>query len=178
MAGIPLRAAGKLFSRGERTAMLFAGGERHLTLRLGFVLQGTEDILLPDSLLDDWGHEISTVDLYQWIRDNGPHFPRAEVFGFDLLGLSQQCFIRELDLTAKFACYVYEGAKAPIKSGLPLTDIILSVSESGPSCQVEAPATIAFPLSAASIVWWSVDPTSPEGLDKLIFNLLANDLPA
>ncbi len=147
-----------MFSDGDRAAFLLATGGRQRTLRLGFVLQGTGDILFPETLLDDWGHEIGGVELYSWVRANAWQFPRAELFGLDPNGRPQQYFLRELDLTAGYVCWVSENSSASgLRDGVRLTEILVPDAAAGHRKRNKAPARIPFPLREADVDWWTVD---------------------
>lgn len=164
MAGVLFRATGKLFSGGDRAALLFSPSGEQLVLRLGFVLRGSEAILFPESLLDDWGHEITSLELYTWTKNYGPHFPRAELFGFDTSGGPQQCFVRDLDLTSRYACFVYQGADTAFENGVRLSVLLLSEPGIDPPKRLEKPAKLTFPLREAAVEWWSVDPADAKPL--------------
>jgi len=157
MSAIALQVHGNLFSHGEHTALVYRPGEKHHVIRLGFILRGSEEVLFPESLLDDWGHEINTLELYEWVRENGPHFPRAEIFGFDSTGRPAQCFIREVDLMAGYACYVFGSTAAPLAKGVRLDAILLPKPDIDQPRRLAAPPEIDEPLSQASVEWWVTD---------------------
>ncbi|MGD2078864.1 MAG: hypothetical protein PVH18_10800 [Chloroflexota bacterium] len=159
MSGIPFSTVGKLFTKNEQAALLLTPEGRRYTLRLGLVVRGAEEIVLPEILLDDWGHQIGGLALYQWVEQNAPHFPRAELFGFDLRGQDRQYFIRDLDLTAKYACYLYEAPSSAIADGTQLTSILLPVAHPGQRARTEPPADVSFPLANADLRWWLVQET-------------------
>jgi hypothetical protein len=165
MSGLVLWEEGSLFSSGEHSAFLLRPGGTRYALRLGFILRGSEEVLFPDSLLDDWGHELTAPALYEWVRDNGHHFPRAEIFGIRLGGRPGQCFIRELDLMAGCACFAYEADSAPLASGTRLTAILTSKVGSDRPQRVPAPLGLGGLLAMAAVSWWSVDPATTAGLD-------------
>jgi len=162
MTGIRFRTTGKLNRTGEGMTLLLTQEGKQYILRLAFVLRGTEERILPESLLDDWGHEISGFELYKWVKENATHFPRAELFGRDIDGRPQQCFIRELDLTAGFTLYAYEGDDAPLSSGERIHAILLFGEET--ERQLTAPPErISFPLREAAVEWRLVKSVEPEG---------------
>jgi hypothetical protein len=169
MSGFVLWVEGTLFSRDEQAALMLRPGETQYALRLGFILRGSEEVILPESLLDDWGHELAAPALYEWVRENGLHFPRAEIFGFELNGRPGQCFVREVDLMAGYACFAFESEDAPLASGIRLNAILIPRADSGPPRRLPAPAEISAPLSMAAAEWWSVDPaaTGQPDLDYL-----------
>ena len=157
MPAITLMVEGTLFAQDERAAFVWRPGARRYFMRLGFILRGSEVVLFPESLLDDWGHEIASVELYDWVSNNGLDFPRAEIFGYDLTGLPAQCFVREVDLMAGYACYFFESAGAAMTSGVCANAILLPEPGSGRPQRVPVPAGIDAPLAEASVEWWVVD---------------------
>lgn len=165
MSGFVLSVEGRLFSRDEQSALMLWPGDNQYALRLGFILRGTEEVIVPESLLDDWGHELTIPALYDWVRENGLHFPRAEIFGFDLNGRPGQCFVREVDLMAGYACYAFDSADAPLLLGMRLNAILIPKADSDRPRRLLAPVGISAPLSMAAVEWWSVDPAAVEQLD-------------
>lgn len=165
MTGFVLWEEGSLFSSNENSALLLRAGDAWHALRLGFILRGSEDVLFPESLLDDWGHELGAPALYDWVNDNGIHFPRAEIFGTDLTGRPGQCFVRELDLVAGCACFAYEADDAPLASGTRLTAILIPRAGTGIPDRLAAPVNVTGPLAMAAVSWWSVDPAAAGHLD-------------
>jgi len=157
MNGIRLKTLGKLESKGERAALLISQNGKTYILRLAYVLRGTDARFFPESVLDDWGHEISGSELYQWVRENEVYFPRAELFGHDIKGKPRQCFLRELDLAAGLPLYVFEEASAPLNSGLQVHAILLVDKESSQRQLSVAPARISYPLRGATVEWWLVN---------------------
>ena len=95
---------GKLFGEkmgsNGRSALLLtdlkpeAESDESLILRFAFVVMGTDAPLFPSFLIDDWGGEVRGLSIYNWVRENGNQFPRAEIFGFDRQGNSVQFFVR------------------------------------------------------------------------------------
>lgn len=157
MPGVAFKVTGAILFDGERADLLLRQDGREYTLRLGFVLRGTEEPFLPESLLDDWGHEIKGADLYRWVKENASHFPRAELFGHDLRGRPQQCFIREVEVTARYACFLFDSPNTPLQDGLRIGGILLPADVSGRQKYGEPPAKIPFPLREADVEWWAVD---------------------
>ena len=158
MPGISFRVTGKLFSDGERAALLLTDGGRRFNLRLGLVLHGSEEHFLPETLLDDWGHEIGGAELYHWVKENGPHFPRAELFGQDPSGQPQQCFVRDLDPTAKYICYIIHHDTGAVDHAIRIDAIILPIENTSQRRLNLVPAHIPFPMRQADVVWWALDP--------------------
>lgn len=131
-----------------------------LYLRYALVVMGPEDHVFPALLLDDWGNEVRGLAIYQFVRDHGDDFPRAEVFGFDPDGSETQLFLRSLELHMRWPCYVYNSADAPLAEGLRLHAILLpteGVTAPQPIHRPEA-EQIERPLRGAQVQWWQVPP--------------------
>lgn len=158
MVGIPFKISGTMYSSAGRAAFLLSQEGRQYTLRLGYVLRGTGETLLPETLLDDWGHEVAGAELYHWVGQNAAQFPRAELFGLDIGGRPWQCFLREVDLTASYPCFVFEDpSKAALTSSVQITDILVPATGVGHQTQQPPPGNIPFPLRRADATWWLVD---------------------
>ena len=140
---------------GERAALLLDPAADILFLRFAFVERSYEQTIFPESVLDDWGHEIASLALYQWVFENGDRFPRAEVFGFAPDGGDRQCFVRELDLTRGLACYAYVRSDLPLVEGSLVEAVLVFDSQSDVPRQISRPANVAAPLSRAKVAWWS-----------------------
>ena len=150
-----------------RTALLLKDGRPAvetadvLYLRYAFVTQGVESHILPAFVLDDWGKEIKWLELYEWVREYGDQFPRAEVFGFDLSGKTTQVFLRELDLVSKLPCYAYPAKETPLAAGSLVEAILLP--DPGVTTVEKAkrpPATeVGQPLRSARVSWWRATPS-------------------
>jgi hypothetical protein len=127
-------------------------------LRYAFVTLGPEDHILPAFLLDDWGNETKSLNLYAWVEKNGLYFPRAEIFGFTPSGAKTQIFLRELDLIMKYRCYGYPTAETPLAEGRLIETIYLpdkTVTEPTPS---KRPSDAPRLLSKAAVRWLKIPP--------------------
>ena len=129
-----------------------------ISLRFAFVARGPGggDHIFPSFILDDWGREIRSLKLYDWVRENGQRFPRAEIFGFERDGRETQCFLRELELYARLPCYAYRTADQPITGGLLLKGILLPNDSVQTPLRIDTPAGIERPLRAARVTWWQI----------------------
>lgn len=130
-----------------------------LMIRFAFVLMGTEAHLFPSFLIDDWGGEVRGHALYEWVRENGNQFPRAEIFGFDRQGASAQYFVRELELYAKLPAYVFLDKETPLAEGKLLNAILLPDESVGGAEKIKRPSHLKRPLTSARVSWWQVPPT-------------------
>ena len=132
-----------------------------LYLRYAFVTQGAESHILPAFLLDDWGKEIKTLELYGWVREYGDQFPRAELFGFNLSGKATQYFLRELELVSKLPCYAYPTKETPLAGGalveaILLPDIGVTTAQ---KTKRPPPMVVGQPLRSARVSWWRANPS-------------------
>ncbi|WP_420632048.1 hypothetical protein [Candidatus Leptofilum sp.] len=164
------RVSGRLLweneaKRNGRTALLLTNPKPDrdaanlLYLRFAFVLMGTEAPLFPSFLIDDWGGEVRGTAVYQWIKENGNQFPRAEIFGFDQQGTEAQYFVRELELYAKLPCLAYPNRQMPLAEGTPIHAILLPDGSVAEPVKIKRPSELKRPLSAARVPWWQVPPT-------------------
>lgn len=133
-----------------------------ITLRYAFVTRGPGggDHIFPAFILDDWGREIRSLKLYQWVRANGEQFPRAEIFGYEQDGRETQCFLRELEHYARLPCYAYRSEEKAIPSGHLIQAILLPDSTAKEPQKITRPADLQPPLRSARITWWRVPPDS------------------
>lgn len=161
---------GKLFQANGRSALLLLDPEPteetavSLTLRYAVVVMGPEDHVFPGILLDDWGHEIHGLAIYDFVRDQGDQFPRAEIFGFDPDGSETQLFLRSLELYQRWPCYVYPSPATPLAEGVPLHAVLLptvGVTRPEPLAKPD-PERVKRPLRGARVRWWQVPPDTTD----------------
>lgn len=156
---ISQRVSGVLLSDGQRTALRLADDDAATVfLTYALLTQGTEVHILPSSLLDDWGNEIKTLRLYRWIRENGLHFPRAELFGAGADGRPVQYFVRDLELFARYPAYATTDKSLPIDQWVPLEAVLIPDATAGTPQDATPPDSIPFPLREARLSWWRVAP--------------------
>jgi hypothetical protein len=155
---------GRLYRQNQRALLLLAEAAPAVQLRCAFVELYGEGQILPALLLDDWGKEIKTIALYEWAREYGLQFPRAEMFGFDPQGCSVQYFLRDLELFSKYPSYVYPEASTPISDGVLLEAVALPGSAPEPQ-RIKRPSVIGGLLAYARVSWWSVRPDSLAEVD-------------
>ncbi|MBK7897262.1 MAG: hypothetical protein IPJ90_20720 [Anaerolineaceae bacterium] len=164
------RVSGRLLGengakRNGRTALFLtnpkpdADADDLLFLRFAFVIMGTEAPLFPSFLIDDWGGEVRGTAVYQWVKENGNQFPRAEIFGFDGQGNAVQRFVRELELFARLPCTAYPTRETPLTDGTPVHAILLPDASVTEPVKIKRPSDLKRPLSAARVTWWQVPPT-------------------
>lgn len=154
---------GTLFAEKGRATLFLADMEpssesdRSIYLCLAYPLQGTEEPILPVLVLDDWGSEIRGLGLYEWIREFGEQFPRAELFGYDLQGKERQCFLRELELHGRMPCYAYRAKDLPVSQGVLIESVFLADISAPIPRRLPHPAPVGRPLRWARVSWWAVD---------------------
>ncbi len=134
-------------------------------LTYALVTMGKEEHILPGLVLDDWGNEFKSLELYGWIRENGDRFPRAEVFGTDVEGEDVQLFVRVLELHATYPTYVdYEGSEGPER----VHAFVLPGDPGQEPQRIAVPEQVDLPMRDARVIWWRADPTQLGSLDALM----------
>ena len=165
MRAIKQHVHGTLLVEGGNCALLLEDAEptseaaNSLYLRFALVTLGAERPILPASILDDWGGEIRGLELYEWLREFGDQFPRAELFGFDLKGRETQFFLRELELVGRLLCYAYPAQNAPLIDGAPVGTILIPDPSVSDPRRIKRPPKIRRPLRSAKVTWWLVNPS-------------------
>lgn len=150
------KVRGELISSNGRWALLLDDTAENLFLNFAYPVLESTEMILPELILDDWGKEIASLKLYEWIRENGLHFPRAEIFGFDPNGNPQQYFLRELDLMSRYACFAFRDRKSRPETGMLIeAALILSDNVSDPK-EMVIPSEIKQPLRHIRVGWWQV----------------------
>ena len=158
MAGLRKRIRGRIYNIDEKALLLVDEAVASCYLAFALLDRGTEQEIFPESLLDDWGHEIKSLALYEWIQENGIHFPRAEVFGYDRCGNSTQCFLRDLDPLTKYPCYAFEERRQAIIEGVQVVAVGLFDDNTERPVRTKRPPGTESPLNNAKIQWWLIGP--------------------
>ena len=181
MRAVGQRVAGELQKQGDRTALILNAlkpgkeAENLIMLRFAFIIRGPGDgaHIFPALILDDWGREIRSLQLYSWVRENGERFPRAEIFGFEQDGRETQCFLREIELYAHYPCYAFDQQEHSVAEG-HLVEAILLPDESIKSPEKGSkPKEVQGPLRSARVTWWRV-PSSDAVIDLSQLDLRAD----
>ncbi|MBE2222754.1 MAG: hypothetical protein IAF02_14510 [Anaerolineae bacterium] len=167
---------GKLIRENGRSALLLLNAEPEtktavsLYLRYAVVVRGPDDPVLPAILLDDWGKEIRGLKIYEFLREYGDQFPRAEIFGFDIDGSETQLFVRSLELYGRLPAYAYPNVETPLADGVLLDAILLPDAETTECVRVENAEEMGVkrPLRSARVSWWKV----PTGTTTFDFSLI------
>ncbi len=129
----------------------------HVYLAYALVTQGPGHHVLPSVLLDDWGNELERLRLFDWIKENGLRFPRAELFGKSPSGKSVQYFLRDLELFGQYPVYVFAADDAPDSSGTLLQTIVVADDESD-SPETLPPDWVGGRLRSAQVEWRRAEP--------------------
>ena len=165
MKAVKQGVQGELFEVNGRFALLLHHAQPEpktqqlIYLRFAFITLGVEEHIFPAFLLDDWGNEIKSLELYNWVDEFAPQFPRAELFGFDEAGQETQLFLRELELYSKRPCYAYPAANTAIGDGLLIEAILLPDATVTEPVKIKRPSWVLPPLRRARVQWWQVPPT-------------------
>ena len=147
--------------KGEAHALLLDENAPQQHLRLALITRGAERHIFPALALDDWGREKKGPGLHRWLYEQGPRFPRAELFGYDAHGDETQTFLRDLELSFRFPCYLFTQEGEPIPSGVRLQAIFLSGDYTSVAPrETEPPPHLPFPLRRAAVQWRLVGPAS------------------
>lgn len=158
MTDLRITISGNYFKNIDSSILLLEDSGKLYYLAFALPIWGGEQLLFPESLLDDWGHEINSLSLYGWLQKNGPDFPRAEIFGYDQSGKTMQAFMRDVDFMSNYPCYILESRKDPVEAGNLVTDIVV------PSVGISKPVLVngvdffSLPMSKAQVRWWQADP--------------------
>lgn len=174
MRAVRQRVVGELLSQEKKNALILRQlkpapeADNVIILRYALVTRGRGDHIFPAFVLDDWGQEKRSLKLFQWIRENGDHFPRAEIFGFEADGRDTQAFLREMELQARYPCYAYPTDETAVNEGRRLSAVLLPDSSVNELVRIKTPPDLALPLSAARVTWWQI----PEGKTDIDLNLL------
>ncbi len=154
---VPLQiVSGRTIIEDDR-ALLFLNDTQKVYLRFALVELNSGAHVFPESILDDWGKEIRNTQIYHWLGENGIYFPRAELFGYGPDDMPVQRFIRELDLTRRFPCYVYLNRSDPLSKGIKISDGVMATSGLPNPKMISTPANLGQLLKDAAIRWWLAD---------------------
>jgi hypothetical protein len=150
------RFCGRIHKVDEKAMLLLDETFTYCYLAFALLERGIDREIFPESLLDDWGHEIKSVALYDWIQENGIHFPRAEIFGYDRAGNNIQCFLRDIDPLSKYPCYYFEEPQQAIAEGVQVVSIGLPDNDAYQPVRTKRPLGTKSPLNNAKVHWWRV----------------------
>lgn len=164
MRAVAQRVAGQLLEKEDKVGLILRDSKPTAdapdvhVLRYAFIVRGpdTGDHIFPALILDDWGREIRSLNLYRWVRENGDRFPRAEIFGLERDGRETQCFVRELELYARLPCYVFANVESSIASGSRVAAVFLPDDSVEKPRRIKEPKDIEQPLRRAMVTWWKI----------------------
>ncbi len=154
MAALAQSVHGELLSSSKSGALVMDPSHSKVLLRYALPQLGSDELVFPEIVLDDWGHERKELPLYRWIYENGYQFPRAELFGYDINGHEQQYFLRELDLQSKYPCFGFAENDTPLSEGIELSFIVVVREVSSQAEPLEAGSEIDWPMRNAAVDWW------------------------
>ena len=173
MKAVKQRVSGRIFEANGRYALLLQNiqpdpeAKQLIYLRFAFITMGAEEHIFPGFLLDDWGNEIKSLELYNWVDEFAPQFPRAELFGVDESGQETQLFLRELEQYSKWPCYAYAAAETPIDEGCLVETILLPDETITEPVKIKRPSWVERPLQRARVQWWLV-PSVIQTVDSIL----------
>lgn len=161
MVPITLHVNGTHYIRGGDHAILLADDAPPLSLRPALVARGAENHIFAALVVDDWGRERKGPGLYRWLYEQGDRYPRSEIFGFDAQGDELQIFLRDLELSYRLPCYLFEHDNAPIAAGQRLQyAIIAGAAGLSEPQKIAAPEDAPFPLRHGALGWRQIDPVA------------------
>lgn len=162
MKGARQKVQGEVWSDNGRFALRLQNDKPEtddgvVVLRHALVTLGPEQHIFPTFLLDDWGNEVRGSKLYDWVRENGNAFPRAEIFGHTAAGQEVQLFVRELEIYVKLPCYAFADAATPLSDGVMLQAILLPDAAMAMPVRQKRPfVDLKRPLASARVQWWQI----------------------
>jgi len=165
MRAVRQRVRGELLLQEKRNALILhqlkppKEADNLVYLRYALVTRGPGDHIFPAFVLDDWGKERGSLRLYEWVRENGDQFPRAEIFGYERNGSETQAFLRGMELYARYPCYAYTADALAVTDGHLLFAVLLPDASVTEPNRIGRPEDLPLPLRAARVTWWLV----PEG---------------
>ena len=135
-------------------------GSDLLWFRFGFAFRGTEKPLIPSFVKDDTGNEEHRLRFLEWVYNDGDHYPRSEIFGYELdhhkNWVPTQCFIRELELSLRFFTWVVDDLKAGPRDGLRVHRLgILQEGITEPQ-KIKRPDSWLLPLKRSQATCWAL----------------------
>jgi len=166
MKAVKLRVQGQILPANGRFALLLHNptpepdAPQLVYLRLAFTTLEVEEPVFPGFVLDDWGNEVKSLNLYDWFEEFAPQFPRAELFGFDVAGQETQLFLRELEQYSKWPCYAYPAADTAVSQGRLIEAILLPDESVTEPLKIKRPSWVERPLRRARVQWWQVPPAT------------------
>lgn len=167
MRSIRQKALGKLFVENGRGVLWKSEDETPIGgvtptlyyLRYALTVRGPEFLVFPAFVLDDNGTEIRKLRLYDWLRNEGDYFPRADLFGYlQENGKETQHFVRELEIHYKYPVFAYPSLETPLEDGIPLEAIVLASDDAQvtKASKIKRPVGTRAPLRRATIQWWQI----------------------
>ena len=156
MSEVLSKLRAQLVKTNDRTAIILDDNSIPIWVSFAFMERETEKLILPESILDDWGREIRSLAMYHWVSENGQQFPRAEIFGFRPSGKRVQRFLREIDLTAKYPCFARKNPLDSLESMTPVDAVLIRDETVDGPRRITPPQYIPYPFSQIKADWWKI----------------------
>ena len=157
--GKPLRTVRLDAILPKKDAPLPAGSDK-LWLRFGFAFRGTEKPLIPSFVKDDTGNEEHRLRFLEWVYNDGDHYPRSEIFGYELdhnkNWVPMQCFIRELELSLRFFTWVVDDLKVGPGDGLRVHRFGVVKDGITEPQRIKRPDSWLLPLKRSQATCWAL----------------------
>lgn len=156
---------GELINENDVAAVRLSSAEdegSQVYLTYALVILGSEEPVIPCAVLDDWGKELNGVGAYDWMWENGNHFPRAEIFAVGLDGEERQHFLREFELYARYPAYALTSRTSPIVEAVKVVAMLKPDPTVATPYRIRRPQDLAGPLARARVTWWRVPPGQAE----------------
>ena len=149
-----------LEGNGRNAILILENGDDTSVVYLAYALVtlGPEEHVLPSTVLDDWGKEMSGLEVYEWIRENGNHFPRAEIFAAGIDGEERQQFLREFELYASYPVYALPTRNSPVTNSVRISAMLIPDESVTVPTPVKRPSSVKGPMALARVSWWHVPP--------------------
>lgn len=154
MKPLTLQIKARRYIHKDNHAILLDDDAPSQPLRLALIIRGSEQHIFPALALDDWGREKKGAGLYKWLYEEGPRFPRAEVFGFDVAGVQTQIFLRDLELSFRYPCYLYKERDAPVQAGQRLHTIFIpGTTKQTEPAKIRPPDELPWSIRHMAVRW-------------------------
>lgn len=161
MRVITEKIAGTIVEDGPLHALrldVAEGSGAFVYLAYALVTLGPEEHVFPCLVLDDWGKEMNTLQVYEWMRENGNHFPRADIFAVGIEGDERQHFLREFELYARYPVYALPTRSSAITDAVRIRAMLVTDATVATPAKIARPSEITGPLANARVTWWLVPP--------------------
>ena len=167
MSEVLSKVRAQLFKTDDRTAIILDENATPIWISFAFVERETEELIFPESILDDWGRGIKSLAMYHWVSENGQQFPRAEIFGIRPSGIHVQRFLREIDLTARLPCFAKKNFVDPLESMTQVDMVLIRDETVDGARRITPPQHIPYPFIQVKADWWKIPSPDIEILETI-----------